>query len=79
MKNNTTYRLSQLETQEALRRLDALERMWVAAGYTTEDLNKTSAFLIFGSYNEAMIQRNGRFSAREWVKQLVKLGIFATC
>lgn len=79
MKNNLTYRLSQLESQEATRRINALERMWVAAGHTMEDLNNTPLFRIFGSYNEAMIQRNGRFSAREWVKQLVKLGTFVTC
>lgn len=79
MKNNTTYRLSQLDTQEAIRRMNALERMWVSAGNAMEDLNKTPLFRIFGAYNEAMIQRNGRFSAREWAKQIVKLGTSATC
>ena len=79
MKKNITYRLSQLDSQEAIRRINAIERMWVAAGHTKEDLNNIPLFRIFDAYNEAMIQRNGRFSASECVKQLVKLGTFVTC
>lgn len=79
MKNNTTYRLSQLDTQEAIRRTNALERMWVAGGNAMQDLNNTPLFRILGAYNEMMILRNGRFSAREWVKKIVKFSTFVTC
>ena len=79
MKNTTIYKLSQLETKEAIRRMNALERMWVAAGNSMQDLNNIPLFRIFGAYNEAMIQRNGRFSAHEWFNQIVKLGTFVTC
>lgn len=71
MKNATTYKLSQLETKEAIRRMNALESLWVRQGHNIEDFNKTPYFRVIQAYDLAMTRKQGRFSAKEWINCLI--------